>query len=132
LAAITPLQDLHNFYQTILNLCNKEKAIYKGCFFDLTYANVNGWRFNEYKQYAFFRKFGREVLFIVVNFDNQPANIAVNIPPHAFDFLNIPPKDKYEATDLLNKKSEIISMLPYKATDISIDRRSGKILKFTI
>lgn len=132
LAAITPLQDLHNFYQTILNLCNKEKAIYKGCFFDLTYANVNGWRFNEYKQYAFFRKFGREVLFIVVNFDNQPANIAVNIPPHAFDFLNIPAKDKYEATDLLSKKSEIISMLPYQATDISIDRRSGKILKFTI
>jgi len=132
LSAIAPLQALHDVYQKILTLCNKEKAIYSGCFFDLTYANVNGWRFNEYKQYAFFRKYETEVLFIVVNFDSQAVDIAINIPPHAFDFLNIPPKDSYSAKDLLSNKTETISMLPYKATNVAIDKWSGKILKFTL
>ena len=132
LSTIAPLQALHNIYQKILTLCNKEKAISSGCFFDLTYANVNGWRFNEYKQYAFFRKYETEVLLIVVNFDSQPVDIAINIPSHAFDFLNIPPKDSYSAKDLLSNKTETISMLPYKATNVFIDKWSGKILKLTL
>lgn len=131
-SSIAPLQVLHDFYQQVLTLCNKEKAIYKGSFFDLTYANINGWRFNEYKQFAFFRKCEKEVLFIVVNFDDQPVDIAVNIPSHAFDFLNIPQNDIYQATDLLSGKHQTISMLPYKATEVSLDKWSGKILKFTV
>lgn len=50
------------------------------------YANENGWRFNEHKQYTFMRKYKNELLFIVVNFDNQPVNVAINVPSHAFDF----------------------------------------------
>ena len=34
------------------------------------YANVNGWRFNEHKQYTFLRKFERDLLLFVVNFDH--------------------------------------------------------------
>lgn len=46
---------LYAIYQRILTLCNEEKAISQGDFFDLMYANVNGWRFNEHKQYTFLR-----------------------------------------------------------------------------
>jgi glycosidase len=123
---------LRNLYIKILGLCNTENAISQGVFFDLTYANINGWRFNEYKQFAFMRKYKRELLFIVVNFDNQPVNVAVNIPSHAFDFLNIPQQDNYKATDLLTGKEDTISLLPYKATDITLEKWSGNILKINL
>lgn len=123
---------LRDFYKTILTLCNKEKAISEGVFFDLTYANLNGWKFNEYKQFAFMRKHGNDLLFIVVNFDSQPIDVAVNIPSHAFDFLNIPQMDVYRAVDLLTGKDEIISLLPYKATELSINGYCGKILKIRL
>ncbi len=42
---------LYSIYKRLLTLCNEEKAISQGAFFDLMYANVNGWRFNEHKQY---------------------------------------------------------------------------------
>ena len=69
----------------------KRQAIAKGVFFDLMYANKNGWRFDEHKQYTFMRKYKNELLFIIVNFDSQLVDIAINIPSHAFDFLQIPP-----------------------------------------
>lgn len=54
------------------------------------YANENGWRFNEHKQYTFMRKYKNELLFVVVNFDNQSVNVAINVPSHAFDFCRFP------------------------------------------
>lgn len=123
---------LHSIYQRILTLCNEEKAISQGAFFDLMYANLNGWRFNEHKQYAFLRKFEKELLLFVVNFDHVSAELAINIPSHAFDFLQIPQMDQYKAVDLLSKKEEKISLLPYKATDVSVNGCSGKILKIKL
>ena len=79
-----------SFYRKLLTLCNREKAIAKGSFFDLMYVNQGGWNFNEHKQYAFLRKYEDELLLIAVNFDNVPARVSINIPQHAFDFLEIP------------------------------------------
>lgn len=120
---------LYALYQHILHLCNEEKAIREGVFFDLMYANINGWRFNEHKQYAFLRKAENELLFIVVNFDHISVDLAINLPSHAFDFLQMPQLGSYLATDLLTGKKEDISLLPYKATELSLERYSGKILK---
>ncbi len=50
------------------------------------YANKNGWRFDEHKQYTFMRKYKNELLFIIVNFDSQLVDVAINVPSHAFDF----------------------------------------------
>ena len=123
---------LYAIYQRILTLCNEEKAISQGDFFDLMYANVNGWRFNEHKQYTFLRKSGRELLLFVVNFDHISADLAINIPSHAFDFLQIPQMEQYRTVDLLTGKEENISLLPYKATEISVEGYSGKILKIKL
>ena len=123
---------LYDIYQRILTLCNEEKAISQGDFFDLMYANINGWRFNEHKQYTFLRKYGRDLLLFVVNFDHISADLAINIPSHAFDFLQIPQMEQYRAVDLLTGKEENISLLPYKATEISVEGYSGKILKIKL
>ena len=123
---------LYGIYQRILTLCNEEKAISQGDFFDLMYANINGWRFNEHKQYTFLRKYGRDLLLFVVNFDHISADLAIHIPSHAFDFLQIPQMEQYRAVDLLTGKEENISLLPYKATEISVEGYSGKILKIKL
>lgn len=113
----------------MLTLCNEELAIAKGVFFDLMYANQNGWRFNEHKQYTFMRKYKNELLFIIVNFDSQLVDVAINVPSHAFDFLQIPQMESYQAVDLLTGAKEEISLLPYKATEVSVRGYNGKILK---
>lgn len=123
---------LQSFYTKLLTICNEEQAIVKGKFFDLMYANLNGWKFNEHKVYTFMRKHEQELLFIAVNFDAAPANIAINIPAHAFDFLSIPQNAEYTATELLTGNTEKLSLLPYKATELSLEGMSGKILKFKL
>ena len=75
------------------------------------------------------RKYKNELLFVVVNFDNQTVNVAINLPTHAFDFLQIPQLDSYKATDLMNDKEEVVCLLPYKATEIALGADTGKILK---
>ena len=125
-------QRLHDIYQHILTLCRQEKAIAHGLFFDLMYANIGGWRFDEHRQYTFLRKYENEVLLFVVNFDSVPADVAINIPPHAFSFLQMPQVEQYQATELLTGKKETISLLPYKASDVTVKAYDAKILKFKL
>lgn len=123
---------LYAVYQRILTLCRQEKAIARGLFFDLMYANIGGWRFNEHRQFAFLRKCDNEVLLFVVNFDSVSAHVAVNIPSHAFSYLQMPQVDNYEATDLITGEKETVCLLPYKATEVSVHEHSARILKFTL
>ena len=71
-------------------------------------------------------------LLFVVNFDHISADLAINIPSHAFDFLQIPQMDQYKATELLSGKEENISLLPYKATNVAVEGYGGKILKIKL
>ena len=123
---------LQNFYTTLLNLCNKEKAIREGEFFDLTYANLEGCYFNEHKQYAFFRKASKELLLIIVNFDQSPAAPNVMIPTHAFEYLGIPFKESYKAKDLLTGNTENLTMAPDQRTQILLEGYGAKILKIKL
>lgn len=123
---------LQSFYTTLLNLCNTEKAISKGEFYDLTYSNLEGCAFNEHKQYTFIRKYENEVLLIVVNFDKSPVQVGINIPQHAFDFLNIPQAEECKSIDLLSDSKETICFTTNKLTQIKLEGCSGKILKIKI
>lgn len=123
---------LQSFYTTLLNLCNTEEAISKGEFYDLTYSNLEGCAFNEHKQYTFIRKYENEVLLIVVNFDESPVQVGINIPQHAFDFLNIPQSEECQSIDLLSGSKETICLNTNKLTQIKLEGCSGKILKIKI
>lgn len=125
-------KELKSFYTTLLNLCHTEKAINKGDFYDLTYSNLEGWAFNEHKQYAFIRKYENEVLLIVVNFDESPVQVGINIPQHVFNFLNIPQKEVCQSLDLLRGSEETICFTTNKLTQIKLEECSGKILKIKI
>ena len=125
-------KELRHFYQTVLTLCNKEKAISKGEFFDLMYVNSDGWMMNPHRQYVFMRKCDDELLLIITNFDSIPVNISVNIPQHAFDFWGMRQYPEIKSRDLLTGKSEKIAFCADKPVVTDVPACGGKILKIKL
>lgn len=125
-------KDLQKYYSKVLNICNKEKAIREGQFFDIMYVNHNE-GMNEHRQYAFLRKKDKELILVVANFDEAPANIRVKIPAHAFDCMDIPVSNKErECKDLLTGKKEKKALIPDEAIYVEIPAQGGKIIKFKL
>ena len=93
-------------YCTILSLCNRERAISQGRFFDLMYVNYHNATLNPHRQYAFIRSCDGETLLIAVNFSADSCDLAINIPRHAFDMLNIP-EGEVVATELLTNEQDV-------------------------
>ncbi|MBR3897161.1 MAG: alpha-amylase family protein [Bacteroidaceae bacterium] len=122
-------KDLQAFYTRVLNLCTSEKALAEGAFYDLMYANYDNPHFNAHRQYTFLRKMKKELILVVVNFDEAPAEVSINIPAHAFDFLEIPKKESVKATDLLTGKKEEISLSPTTQVCTTVEGFGGKVLK---
>lgn len=125
-------KELRRFYYHVLNLCNEEKAISQGEFFDLMYANQGNWLMNEHRQFAFLRKHASEVLLILVNFDEMPMPVSVNVPRHAFEYLQMPESESVQAVDLLTGEKEPISFTSEKPVAVELPGWGGKILKMTI
>ncbi|MBQ0115369.1 MAG: alpha-amylase [Bacteroidales bacterium] len=92
-------KELQNYYQKILRLCNCHTAISLGSMYDLMYVNPHLNR-----QFAFLRHYEDDLLLIVANFGNCMVETSVNIPLHAFEYLNIQ-QGTYSAKDLLTTKS---------------------------
>lgn len=118
-------------YTKILRLANQEKAVSEGQCFDLMYVNGYSEDFSPHAQYAFMRKYENEVLFIVVNFSDQPATCKVRIPDHAFDFLKIPEKP-VEAVDLLTGETQRFDLKKNEQLPVELAAYSGRIYKFKI
>ena len=123
--------ELQQFYRGLLTICNKEKAISEGSFFDLMYANYDQWDFDSNRQYAFLRTNNEELILIVANFDSQPKQISIQIPKHAFDCLSITPLEQVKASDLLTNQVETIAFNDYQPVKTLVPAWGGKLLKIT-
>ena len=132
-AALTAREKwLRGVYASILNLCNSEKAISSGKFFDLMYVNYDNPRFNPHRQYAFLRSTGAdESLLIIVNFDDHAADVAVNIPEHAFDVLGMTRATGLKSTELLSGKTEIKNFTPDEPFVTSVGPSGAVVWKFS-
>ena len=125
-------RELKDFYSTLLRLCNKEKAIREGKFFDLMYVNPQSSDFNPHRQYAFLRSDGKEAILIVTNFTDQPLYTAVNIPQHAFDYMELKEKDGVKVKDLLSGQTFTTNIHPDSPIRITIPAQSGVVIKWKI
>lgn len=94
--------ELRKMYRHVLRLLNAEPALARGKFFDLMYVNYSNPRLNPHRQYVFMRSEGDDILLIAVNFDNYAAEIAANVPMHAFEVLQIPQGTDAKARELLH------------------------------
>lgn len=93
-------KELRKLYRQVLTLCNKEKAIAQGAFFDLMYVNCDNPQFDPHRHYCYLRYVDNEIILVAVNFGCNASHISINIPPLALDMMNIT-AGEYNATELL-------------------------------
>ena len=123
-------QQLRAFYQRLLNLSLQEKALAEGEMFDLMYVNYDNPHFNADKQFAYLRKANDSLLLICVNFDAICEDIEVNIPQHAFTYLQLSDDKEVSAIDLLTDQAEPTQLFSsHQPFRIHLKANSGKILK---
>ena len=118
-------KNLARRYDRILEIANTEKTIGEGEFFDLMYVNEH----LAQKQYAFFRKAGDELLLVVANFSNEETTCKVNIPDHAFNFLNIPHTDLF-GVDLITGEKAKAEFKTEKFVNVEVGANNCRIIKF--
>lgn len=131
-AELTPAQkSLRGMYVKLLNIAKAEPAITDGTFYDLMYANARNPYFNTQHQFAFLRKYKKEVLLIVVNFDKAEQTVRIKIPAEAFEALYFDDNKAAACSDLLTGESCISTLTLACPYQVTIPAYSGKLLKFT-
>ncbi len=121
---------LRRLYSAVLRMCNGEKAIREGAFYDLMYVNLTNPRFNPHRHFAYLRHCGDETILIAVNFDRSTeARVAVNIPAHAFEWLGIEAGVR-QATDLLTGQTTTLTVSPDEPAELTIPACGATLLKF--
>ena len=116
-------QQLYELHKKTLLIARKEKAVADGVSFDLMYVNGHLQR-----QYAFLRKADKDLLLVVVNFDDHDVVVDVNLPEHAFDYLDIKEKNVI-ATDLLTRERLAMRMKKDASVRMAIGAWSGRVWK---
>ena len=109
-------------------LCNNERAIAEGAFFDLMYVNYGN--LNPHRQYTYLRSYKSETLLIAVNFDNSPCSININLPLHAFECLGIK-QCEVTAVELLSDRSTTAMLDTTTPFHTDIDANGAVIWKLT-
>ncbi|MBO4850695.1 MAG: alpha-amylase [Prevotella sp.] len=120
-------RELMDTYTRILTLANSDDALRDGAFYDLMYVNPQ----LAQRQFAFMRKCGKQLVLVVVNFDEQPAHVEVSIPEHAFDYWQMP-KGDFHATDLFGGAEADISLLPGKTVALDVPPLGGCAWKMAL
>lgn len=108
-------KQLRDFYARLLTLCNKEKALREGRFFDLMYVNYHNPGLDPHRDYAYLRSTDDETLLIIANFGDRDKEISVTLPRHAFNTLGLP-EGSVKATELLGGEKapkNFCSTLPF-------------------
>ena len=125
-------KDLRNYYIQVLRICNTEKAIREGLFFDLMYANYDNTEMDTNKVYAFIRKKDKEMIIVLSNFSDTTQNIHLNIPDHAYEYLNIPHIGPIAYTNLLTGMKDDCYLIPKQNIPFTIPANNGLVLKFNL
>ncbi|MBP5687962.1 MAG: alpha amylase C-terminal domain-containing protein, partial [Muribaculaceae bacterium] len=119
-------RQLRRFYKKVLRLCNSEKAIAQGEFYDLMYANRD--TINCDKVYAYYRHYGNECLLIIANFGDQDESVNLHTPLHAFYTMLLKP-GTYNACELLTASEMTILIDPNTPINLTIPHRNAMIIK---
>jgi len=123
---------LRKQYIQLLQICNEEKAISEGNFFDLMYINYENPEFDSTKIYAFLRSYKKESILILTNFSDEAQNISVNIPDDAYAYMQISPEKIKSAKDLISGKEIKIDYEWINSLRVDLTPYSGKIIKFSL
>ena len=118
---------LRAFYRQLLRVARSEKAITLGDMYDLTYAQAEG--FNKHEQFAYIRKYKKQLLLVVLNFDDRQVDMQVRIPQEAFEYLQLETQSEAKAKDLLTGQEYSFPMNAHTPVCLSLPAWKGVILK---
>ena len=117
-------------YKKVLNIATSENAVTEGKFFDLMYVNPTSADFNADRQYVFLRSNEDDLMIVLANFSDENSDCKINIPQHAFDYLNLK-KGIMEGTDLLNGEKITITLSDTDPLNLSVEAWSGRVIKIS-
>ena len=117
-------------YKKVLNIATSENAVTEGKFFDLMYVNPTSADFNADRQYVFLRSNEDDLMIVLANFSDENSDCKINIPQHAFDYLNLK-KGIMEGTDLLNGEKIAITLSDTDPLNLSVEAWSGRVIKIS-
>lgn len=124
-------KELYTFYQNVLTLCNKEKALCEGDFYDLMYVQAPH-HFDVYNCFTFLRRYKNNLLLVVANFSGSAQELKVNIPAHVFEFYKLTPVEKCATKDLISGEKSEVALLPDSFVPVQVPAYGGCILKFVL
>jgi glycosidase len=122
---------LRKFYHKLIRLCNREKALREGLFYDLMYANYENPDFNSMKQYAFVRGDYKDFLLVIANFSNEEEEVTVWIPDHVYDFFKVNQHERAIAVPLLAEEKFPIDFSWTNPLKVKIKANEGEIYKIS-
>ena len=117
-------------YKKVLNIATSEKAVTGGKFFDLMYVNPTSADFNADRQYVFLRSNEDDLMIVLANFSDENSDCKINIPQHAFEYLNMK-QGIMEGTDLLNGEKITITLSDTDPLNLSVEAWSGRVIKIS-
>ena len=124
-------KELYTFYQNVLTLCNKEKALCEGDFYDLMYVQAPH-HFDVYNCFTFLRRYKNNLLLVVANFSGSAQELKVNIPAHVFEFYKLTPAEKCATKELISGEKSEVDLLPDSFVPVQVPAYGGCILKFVL
>ena len=95
-------------FASLVRFAASDDAVRKGTTYDLCYCNMSSDGFDKNRHFAFLRDYKEHTLLIAVNFSDQEANLKLNIPAHAFEWMGIPVSEALHPGSILD-----ISVNPY-------------------
>ena len=116
-------------YRHLLHLCNSEKTLSQGDFFDLMYVNQD--TLDTSRQYAYLRHHDGEMTLIVANFGDQPVDTAVRIPQHALDCAQMH-YGKYNGKELLSGDECKVTLTGDSTVPVTIKPHSAVMWRFRL
>ena len=93
------------------------------------YANEANEGFDNNRLFAFLRSFGNTTLLVVANFSEAEAHVRVNIPAHAFDYMELT-EGKKDMVDLLSGDQQTAILQQDSPVEMVVAGLSGRIYKF--
>ena len=119
---------LRALYRQLLRLCNSEKTLSQGDFFDLMYVNQD--TLDTSRQYAYLRHCGGEMTLIVANFGDQDLETAIHIPQHALDCAQLP-LGNYDCKELLTNETRQVALSGDTTLPVHVAAHQAVMWRFT-
>ena len=123
-----PERQLRTMYRKILNLCNSEKTLAEGEFFDLMYVNQD--TLDTRRQYAYLRHCDGAMSLVVANFGDEAVNTGVRIPGHALDCARMA-SGEYNITELFSGETSTGTLTGDSVMPVQVPAHSARIYRFT-